>query len=74
MAWSDLSISELFVLEWQQEVLGTFKQCLAELICRADSKNLALLNKSFPDEVTGIQRFRSESGWWEKVQKKAEQK
>jgi len=74
MAWGDLSNSELFVVAWKSEVLGTFKHDLAEMISKASPANQALLYKAFPDEVTGVQRFMKESGWWEKVQKKADQK
>lgn len=72
MAWSDLDKDEQFVLEWQRGMLGSFKDGLAELICKGDIHNQRALSYGFPDEVNGIINYQTKAGWWEAVQAKAE--
>lgn len=72
MAWADLDKNEQFVYEWQKGMLGSFKNGLAELICKGDIHNQRALSYGFPDEVDGIIRYQTENGWWEKVQEKAQ--
>ena len=49
---------------------GSFDSRLFELICAADIWNQAKLKKGFPGFVTAVQRYQSERGYWESVQRK----
>lgn len=72
MSLADLTMSELFIVEWQYRVLGDFGKGLIEAICRADEINLHKLSLGFPDEVEGYKNYSRVDGWWKAVQEKAE--
>jgi len=58
---------ELFVVKWQLGIQGSFMKLLAETIGRADSTNREKLMLAFPDEVTAMNQFYYEEGWWTKL-------
>ena len=62
---------ELAVLRWQYSDEGGFKSALWTAITRADTQNLALLKKGFPDEVGGYLKYSHVSGWFDDVRNKA---
>lgn len=72
MNLTNLTISELFIVEWQYGMLGDFRKSLIEAICRADEMNLIKLSMGFPDEVEGYKNYARVDGWWETIQEKAE--
>jgi hypothetical protein len=53
---------------------GSYMNALAELICKGDRGNQALLAEIYPDEVKAIQSYQNESYWWEAVQMKAKER
>lgn len=69
MGYLELTPEEKFVYEWQKGMSGSFSTALAELICKADLGNQRMLAKSYPDAVSGVQKFQSEAGWWEYVKR-----
>lgn len=70
MNLTNLTASELFIVEWQYKMFGDFKKGLIEAICRADETNLYKLSLGFPDEIEGYKNYAQVSGWWEAVQEK----
>lgn len=70
MNLTNLTVSELFIVEWQYGMLGDFKKGLIETICRADGMNLIRLSMGFPDEVEGYKNYSRVDGWWRELQKK----
>jgi len=67
-----LTAPERAIVEWQYGMSGDFARTLMDAIARADTTNLNLLRLGFPNEVEGFERFSRESGWWERVQSKAQ--
>ena len=50
--------SERAVVQWQARLHGQFYTALWEALASADDKNLARLEKGFPDEVAGLRSWR----------------
>ena len=72
MKLENLEPDELFIVEWQYNMLGDFRKALVKAIMKADIYNLARLSMGFPDEVQGYKKYSEIEGWWEALQKKAE--
>lgn len=70
MNLKNLTKGERFVVDWQYDMAGSFKESLAETIIRADSYNASMLALGFPDEVTAMYNYLNTDGWWAKVQAK----
>jgi len=71
MSFLDLTAEEKFVYEWQSGMAGSYMTALAELICKGDLWHQAKLAEVYPEAVAGIQKYQTQSGWWEKVQETA---
>ena len=70
MNFEGLTKGENFIVEWQYRMLGDFGTALANAIMLADIHNKAKLAKGFPDEVEAYNKYSTENGWWQKLQKK----
>ena len=66
----DLSKAEKNFWYYQNGRAGSFMTCLFDAIQRADSGNQEKLRLGFPAEVSVVRKFRSESGYWEKLEEK----
>jgi len=49
---------------WQFNKAGSFKSKLFDLLCVADSYNMELLNKSFPEHVKAYKNYINVEGYW----------
>jgi len=73
-----LTYQEWLIYCWQYHkrcgwMLGDFWSRQMEAMAYADDENLELLARAFPEEVGGLRRFRSESGWWDEVERKGDE-
>lgn len=64
--------AEKKLCEWQFGMSGSFMTSLFKAMSSADSSNMMKLHMAFPDEVDAFQRYRNESGYWEKLRKEFE--
>lgn len=71
MNLNNLNKGERFIYDWQYHMSGGFFGALADLLSRADDRNLSKLSEGFPDEVDAYIRYSREAGWWESVKQKA---
>ena len=53
--------------EFQYGMSGGFTEKLFRAIFHADGDNQFKLKKGFPEEVEAVERFQTESGYWEKL-------
>jgi len=66
-----LTIGEKFIVDWQFHLTGDFCTALAAAIRNADSENLHLLSRAFPEEVAAYRCFSGNAGWWDRTMQKA---
>ena len=63
--------AELYM--WQfQGMLGHFKTALWAAIQHADTGNLELLRKAFPEQVDAYIKFSREHGYWDRIKSEFE--
>lgn len=65
--YKTLSEGERRLVDWQYGRSGHFVTLLFDAMAKADSQNLALLSKAYPDEVKAYERFTREEGYWPKI-------
>lgn len=66
-----LSKGEQFIYDWQYKRHGSFNEALAMAFSKADSGNFAALSKGFPEIGEAFTNFYTKEGWWESVQRQA---
>lgn len=60
---------ETLAVEWQYGMMGGFYSALMDCFTRADQAHQRRLGMGFPDHWLMYQRFHTESGWWQRVEK-----
>ena len=66
---NEFTPEEQFIIRWQFG-LGDFRTSLIHTIMMADDKNIELLGLGFPLEVAAYKRYHTDSGWWQKVERR----
>ena len=61
---TEITEGEKSLFRWQYRQTGGFEGSLWDAIKQADSGNLALLRKAFPEHVQAYQNFANQSGYW----------
>jgi hypothetical protein len=56
---------ERSLYRWQYKLCGGFESALWITIERADSANLAALERAFPEHVAAFRRYANEAGYWD---------
>jgi len=59
-----LTEGERSLYRWQYHQTDDFEGCLWDCISRADSTNLANLERGFPEHLEAYRRYARESGYW----------
>jgi|GEM_PF-1960228 len=67
-----LDRDESLIFMWQTGIFGNFYDSLFKLLVAADVGNLEALRLGFPEEVNALVRFRTENGWWQHIEWKAQ--
>lgn len=62
-----MTTGERNLIHWQYHMAGHFVTALFECFTKADTENLNLLIKAYPEEVGAFLRYRHEPGYWEKL-------
>ena len=65
-----ISKAERDFMYYYMDRAGSFTMSLFDAIQKADSVNQAKLSLGFPEEVRVAQRFRSEEGYFEDLQRR----
>lgn len=68
----ELTRAELALVRWQFNNQSGFEAALWTAIHRADSSNLELLARGYPEEVEAYTKYMSVSGYWQEVMEIAE--
>lgn len=63
----ELNEGEIHLCEWKHDMSGHFFTKLFDCMSSADQGNLFRLGLAFPDEVRAFMRFKTEEGYWQKV-------
>lgn len=72
MNTANITHGEAALLRWQYRHSGGFEQKLFDLICEADTYNLANLRKAFPEEVEAYLNYATTKGYWANLKQRAE--
>ena len=63
--------AEVFMWQYGYHDKHTFYWYLWEAFKTADDNNIALLGYGFPIHAQGLRKYRTISGWWSEVERKA---
>ena len=62
--WDKLDDEQKALVRWQFRLCGDFETALWKAITLADEKNLELLARAFPVEVSAYKKYRGRPGYW----------
>ena len=63
-----MSEGERHLAEWQFGMASHFFTALFAALTYADNTNQARLSLAFPEEVNAFQRYRKETGYWQRIE------